>query len=89
MQGVIVASGYSEYGTPNATLCGRYVAGMVLKKLETVLSSTFSKVGGEVITMILLRRDVGVPEQYLITQERTDRATGRLDKGRTTTLYCW
>ena len=61
-------------GMPNATLCGRAVALMVLSQLPIDKQDSFNPDSAlaDVTSALLATNDL--PEQYLLTQERIDRA---------------
>jgi len=65
---------FSSDGMPNATLCGRAVALMVLSQLPSDKQDSFDADAAlaDVTSTLIAQEDL--PEQYLLTQERIDRA---------------
>jgi len=74
MDGVYLAAGYSGHGMPNAALCGRYVADLVLRAID----------GNEMSEDVDWEREAEdddaegkvtmVPEEYKITKQRITEA---------------
>ncbi|CAK4033779.1 fad dependent oxidoreductase like [Lecanosticta acicola] len=64
-EGVYTAAGFTGHGMPNTWLCGKAVALMVGRSLEG---------GEEAAVMDEVRKETGLPESYLSSKERMEKA---------------
>lgn len=71
LPGLYVCAGYTGHGMPNAALCARAVALMVAGDVTRLVGGNDDDKAG---TLLSLARDVGLPDEHLLTADRVRRA---------------
>jgi glycine/D-amino acid oxidase-like deaminating enzyme len=72
--GLFLCAGYSGHGMPNAPLCGRHVARQALASLQDGITEKARQQQTEDETMVTAKERWTLPDEYLISRKRMERA---------------